>query len=44
MPEGVHERVFTDADDAKRAAEICLNFDKALRLLERGKTARNRSQ
>jgi hypothetical protein len=44
VPEGVHEQVFTDPDDAKRAAEICLNFDKALRLLERGKTAKNRPQ
>ncbi len=44
VPEGVHEQVFTDPDEAKRAAEICLNFDKALRLLERGKTARNRPQ
>lgn len=43
VPEGVHEAVFTDPDDAKRAAEICLNFDKELRLLERGKAAKNRS-
>lgn len=44
MPEGVHEQVFTDPDDAKRAAEICLNFDKALRLLEREKSVKNRPQ
>lgn len=43
LPEGVHEQVFTDPDDATRAAEICLNFDKALRLLEREKTARHPS-
>ena len=42
VPEGVHEQVFTDPDEAKRAAEICLNFDKALRIMEREKAARNR--
>lgn len=42
VPEEVHEHVFTDPDDAKRAAEICLNFDKVLRLFERDKTARQR--
>ena len=44
VPDGVHEQVFTDPDDAKRAAEICLNFDKVLRLQERGRTVRNRPQ
>lgn len=44
MPERVHEEVVTQPDDPTRAAEICLNFDKALRLLEQGKTARNRPQ
>lgn len=44
VPEGVHEQVFTDPDDAKRAAEICLNFDKALRLLERERVAKTRVQ
>lgn len=43
MPEGVHEQVFTDPDDAKRAAEICLNFDKALRILEREKSTKIRA-
>ena len=44
VPEKVHLEVFTEPDDATRAAEICLNFDKALRLLEQGKSARNRRQ
>jgi len=44
VPEKVHLEVFTEPDDATRAAEICLNFDKALRLLEQGKSARNRPQ
>ncbi len=44
MPERVHEEVVTEPADATRAAEICLNFDKALRLLEQGKSARNRPQ
>lgn len=43
MPESVHEQVFTDPDDAKRAAEICLNFDKALRILERERSAKSRA-
>lgn len=32
VPDMVHEQVFTDPDDGKRAAEICLNHDKALRI------------
>lgn len=42
LPERVHEEVFTEPEDATRAAEICLNFDKALRILEREKTASSR--
>lgn len=39
VPAMVHEQVFTDPDEGKRAAEICLNHDKALRIAisERGK-------
>ena len=44
VPEIVYEQVITENDEATRAAEICLNFDKALRLLERGKAAKNRPQ
>lgn len=44
VPEIVYEQAFTEDDEATRAAEICLNFDKALRLLEQGKTAKNRRQ
>lgn len=44
LPEGVHEQVFTEPSDATRAAEICLNFDKALRLLDREKTAKPRAR
>lgn len=43
VPEIAYEQVFTESDDATRAAEICLNFDKALRLLELEKIAKNRS-
>lgn len=32
VPDGVHEQIFADSEDAGRAAEICLNFDKALRI------------
>jgi hypothetical protein len=32
LPETAHEQVLTDPDDGKRAAEICLNHDKALRM------------
>ena len=32
LPATVHEQVFTEPEDAKRAAEICLNFDKVLRI------------
>lgn len=32
IPEIVQEQVMTEPDDAKRAAETCLNFDKALRI------------
>lgn len=42
LPTNVHEFV-VEQDDAKRAAEICLNFDKAMRVAfqekERGKVA-----
>ena len=44
VPEIVYEQAFTENDEATRAAEICLNFDKALRLLEQGKSARSRLQ
>lgn len=44
VPEIVYLQTFTENDEATRAAEICLNFDKALRLLEQGKTSRNRPQ
>lgn len=43
LPERVHEQVFTEPGDATRAAEICLNFDKVLRLLDREKTAKTRA-
>lgn len=33
VPDGVHEQIFADSEDAGRAAEICLNFDKALRIV-----------
>jgi hypothetical protein len=32
VPDMVHEQVMTDPDEGKRAAEICLNHDKALRI------------
>lgn len=32
IPETVHEQVMTEPDEGKRAAEICLNHDKALRI------------
>ncbi len=32
LPDIVHEQVVTEPDDVKRAAEICLNYDKALRM------------
>lgn len=32
MPEVVHELVLTQPDNTVRAAEICLNFDKAIRI------------
>lgn len=40
IPEIVHEEITAEDNDTKRAAEICLNFDKALRIAinERDKT------
>jgi len=32
LPEMAHDHVMTEPDDGKRAAEICLNHDKALRI------------
>jgi hypothetical protein len=32
LPETAHERIMDEQDDGKRAAEICLNHDKALRI------------
>ena len=32
LPDTVHEHVINEDDDSKRAAEICLNHDKALRI------------
>jgi hypothetical protein len=32
VPEIVHEQVVTEPEDLRRASEICLNFDKALRM------------
>lgn len=32
LPDTVHEKVIGEVDEAKRAAEICLNYDKALRI------------
>jgi hypothetical protein len=32
LPDAVHERVVGEVDEPKRAAEICLNHDKALRI------------
>lgn len=42
IPDSVHEQVVTEPDDLKRAAEVCLNFDKAIRLasVERKMVAR----
>jgi hypothetical protein len=42
IPDVVHEQVVTEPEDIKRAAEVCLNFDKALRmaLVERKQSAR----
>jgi hypothetical protein len=44
VPEIVHEQVVTEPEDLKRAAEICLNYDKALRMamLERKSIAKTR--
>jgi len=44
VPEIVHEQVVTEPEDLKRAAEICLNYDKALRMaiLERKIIAKTR--
>jgi hypothetical protein len=44
VPEIVHEQVVTEPEDLKRAAEICLNYDKALRMamLERKIVAKTR--
>src|SRR2546425_2228437 len=32
VPQIVHEQVVTETDELQRAAEICLNYDKALRM------------
>lgn len=41
LPEIVHEQVVTEPEDLKRAAEICLNYDKALRMaMWRGRALR----
>jgi hypothetical protein len=32
VPQIVHEQVITETDELQRAAEICLNYDKALRM------------
>jgi len=32
VPEAVHEQVFTQPEDLSRASEICLNFDKTIRM------------
>jgi hypothetical protein len=32
MPQIVHLQVVTETDEVQRAAEICLNYDKALRM------------
>lgn len=37
VPEKVHEQVVSDPDDVARAAEICLNYDKILRMVTRNK-------
>jgi hypothetical protein len=44
VPEIVHDQVVTEPEDLKRAAEICLNYDKALRMavLERKIVAKTR--
>ena len=44
VPEIVHEQVVTEPEDLRRAAEICLNYDKALRMakLERKNVAKTR--
>ena len=38
VPELVHEQLFTETDDLSKASEICLNYDKILRMAaqERG--------
>lgn len=38
MPAIVHEQLETAPDDLGRCSEICLNFDKAIRLAARGKS------
>jgi hypothetical protein len=43
MPESIHALVYTEPNDATRAAEICLNFDKALRIHEREISAKSRA-
>jgi hypothetical protein len=42
IPDVVHEQVMTDPGDLQRAAEVCLNFDKAIRMasLERKLSAK----
>lgn len=37
VPEIVHEQVVTEPEDLHRASEICLNFDKAIRMVSIGK-------
>lgn len=43
VPDGVHEQIFADSEDAGRAAEICLNFDKALRMVASDKVKDQRN-
>lgn len=37
IPDKAHEQIFADSDETIRAAEICLNFDKVLRLVAKDK-------
>jgi hypothetical protein len=45
LPKTVHDEISSETDESKRAAEICLNFDKAVRIaiVEREKVDRGRA-
>jgi len=37
IPDIVHEQVVTEPEDVGRASEMCLNFDKAIRMASIGR-------